>query len=96
MIYTAAGVSATHSQDVTVGAGVVNIVMTAISASDLGQPFQGGGRVPRVHREALVAPILGRWGTRTSECAHTSHLRGLDQTTYSDGDAQRADVRVVT
>nr|XP_051714179.1 solute carrier family 2, facilitated glucose transporter member 7 [Oryctolagus cuniculus] len=31
-IYTSAGVAATHSQYVTVGAGVVNIVMTVISA----------------------------------------------------------------
>ncbi|XP_037355527.1 solute carrier family 2, facilitated glucose transporter member 7 [Talpa occidentalis] len=32
LIYTAAGVEAAHSQYVTVGAGVVNIVMTVISA----------------------------------------------------------------
>lgn len=85
MIYTAAGVSATNSQYVTVGAGVVNIVMTAISVSDLGQPFQGGadGR-PRVRREALVVPVLGRWGTWTFKCAHASYVRVPAQTTYSD------------
>lgn len=39
MIYTSAGVEAAHSQYVTVGAGVVNIVMTVISVSDLERPF---------------------------------------------------------
>lgn len=37
-----AGVEAAHSQYVTVGAGVVNIVMTLISVSDPEYPFHWG------------------------------------------------------
>lgn len=49
MIYASAGISAAHSQYVTVGAGVVNIVMTGVSVSDREYPFHwgwGGGRCP--------------------------------------------------
>lgn len=56
-IYASAGVEATHSQYVTVGAGVVNIVMTIISVSDLEHPFHGVGGGPRqVTRRQTGAP----------------------------------------
>lgn len=59
---------AAHSQYVTVGAGVVNIVMTVISVSDLERPFPWGGRggpkqVPCGQTGAPQSPLRGAGGT---------------------------------